>query len=196
MSEVFCRGNEVYLRAVEPGDARLMAKWKRDPLVRRMALGPDVEISVEGENEDIKRARESGDQLYLVLVVEKTNQPVGYVRINWMDASHRFAWLRFALGERRGKGYAKDGLKALLEHLFTVDVHRVEAEAYEFNQTSLHLLEGLGFKKEGVKRQAHFGGDRYHDIVVLGLLAEEFVPTAASNHGMSPDQRLQPPNDR
>ena len=185
MSEVFCRGNDVYLRAVEPGDASLIAEWKKDPLVQRMALDPHVEISVEKEKEDIKRTKESSDQLYLVLVVRSTNQPIGYVRINWMDASRRFAWLRFALGEHRGKGYAKDGLKHLLRQLFAAGVHRAEAEAYEFNQTSLRLLESLGFKKEGVKREAHFDGDGYHNIVVLGLLAEEFRTSDLCNSEMT-----------
>jgi ribosomal-protein-alanine N-acetyltransferase len=172
MSGVVCAGAKVYLRAVEMGDAPLVAGWKKDPLVRRMALGPDVEISVDKERKDIERAKGDSDQLYLVLVVKTTDQPVGYVRINWMDASHRVAWLRFALGGQRGKGYAKDGLGAFLAHLFAGGVHRVEAEVYEFNHASLHLLDVLGFKKEGLKRQAHFDGQGYHDIVVLGLLAE------------------------
>ncbi len=196
MSEVFCTGTKVYLRAVEPGDACLIAEWKRDPLIRRMALGPDVQISGKKEKEDIKRAGRDNDQLYLVLVVERTKQPIGYVRINWMDASHHCAWLRFALGEHRGKGYAKDGLKHLLRDLFSSGVHRVEAEVYEFNQTGVHLLEALGFKKEGVKRQAHFDGDRYHDIVVMGLLAAEFCANDASTPQTSPNRCTQRTNNR
>ncbi len=179
MSKVFCAGNRVYLRTVEVGDASVIAGWKRDPLVQRMALGPDVEVSTEEEMKDIERANDDNDQLYLVLVTKRIDHPIGYVRINWLDGSHRFAWLRFALGEQRGKGYAKDGLQALLRYLLTAGVHRVEAEVYEFNRVSLGLLEGLGFEREGVKRHAHFDGESYHDIVVLGLLVEESLASAA-----------------
>ncbi len=176
MSESFCEGKEVYLRVVERSDAPLIAKWKRDPVIQRMALDPGVDVSFKKESKDIKRALKSKDQLYLVVVKRDTEQPIGYVRINWIDSSHRLAWLRFALGEHRGKGYAKDALQYFLAQLFADGAHRVEAEVYEFNEVSLGLLKGLGFKREGVKRRAHFDGDRHRDIMVLGLLATEMVP--------------------
>jgi ribosomal-protein-alanine N-acetyltransferase len=178
-SGTFCRGDKVYLRRVELRDAGLIAEWKSDPLVQRMALDPGVETSVDKEEEDIQRAREASDQLYLILVVTRTTQPIGYVRINWMDACHRFAWLRFAVGVHRGKGYAKEGLRVLLGHLFRAGAHRVDAEVYDLNQAGLRLLEGLGFGREGLKRQAHFDQDGYHNIVVLGLLAEDFCTVDA-----------------
>ena len=55
----------------------------------------------------------------------------------------------------------RDGLRALLGHLFSEGVHRVDAEAYEFNEASLGLMEGLGFVREGLKRQAHFDDEGY-----------------------------------
>ena len=116
-----------------------------------------------------------GQEVYLIIALKESDQPVGYVRINWMDASHRFAWLRFAMGEERGKGYCKDALQSLIAKLFSQGIHRIEAEAYEFNTTSIGLLESMGFKPEGLKRNAHFDGKDYADIVVLGLLQEDFL---------------------
>ena len=177
MVRAFCQGNEIYLRPVKLADAAVLAKWKSDPFVQRMALDSDADnISAAKEEEDVRRALDSGDQLYLIVVVRDTRQPIGYVRINWMDSFQRIAWLRFALGEHRGEGYAKDALKHFLRRLFAQGAHRVEAEVYEFNEACLHLLESLGFNQEGVKRQAHFDGDGYCDIIALGLLAEEFEP--------------------
>ncbi len=91
-----------------------------------------------------------------------------------MDNARECAWLRFALGEKRGQGYAKDALRSFLDFLFTEGTHRVEAEVYEFNTVSLGLLESLGFKKEGLKRKAHFDDARYVDVWVLGLLDEDW----------------------
>jgi len=39
---------------------------------------------------------------------------------------------------------------------------------------SLGLLESLGFEREGRKREAHLDGERYANIIILGLLKEEF----------------------
>lgn len=175
MSQVFCEGEEVYLRKVSLSDVALIVEWKNDPLVQRMALGPDAVATPSGEKRDIKRALRTDTEVYLIITLKKADQPAGYVRINWMDASHRFAWLRFAMGTERGKGFCKDALRSLIEKLFSQGVHRIEAEAYEFNKASIGLLESLGFKPEGLKRDAHFDGKEYADIVVLGLLQEEFL---------------------
>ena len=175
MSQVFCEGQEVYLRTVRLADIGLIVKWKNDPLVQRMALGPDVVATVYSERKDIKRALKSEGEIYHIITLKESDQPVGYVRVNWMDASHRFAWLRFAMGAERGKGFCKDALRSLFTRLFSQGVHRIEAEAYEFNTASIGLLESLGFKPEGLKRSAHFDGKEYADIVVLGLLQKEFL---------------------
>ena len=135
-----------------------------------MALDEDTVTTVGKEREGIVRAKESENELYLVILLKKTNRSIGYIRINWMDAKKRFAWLRFALGAERGRGYARQALSLLLGHLFSIGCHRVEAEVYDFNTRSLGLLEGLGFTREGVKRDAHYDSDGYHDVVVLGLL--------------------------
>ncbi len=171
---VFARGQRVYLRPVQASDAELITSWKQDPVVRRMALGPDTEIDLAGQEKDIKTAASSIDELYVVIVIAETDEPVGYIRINWMDSEHRFVWLRFALGARRGEGNAKDALRCFLTRLFSLGLHRAEAEVYEFNQPSLGLLKSLGFYEEGRKRQAHYDGKGFADVVVLGLLKEHF----------------------
>ena len=174
MTDESWQGNKVFLRRAEQGDADLVAKWKSDPLVRRMALDADTVVSAIKEEKDILRSLESGDQIYRIVVVRETGQPIGYVRANWMDRSKRLAWLRYALGEERGKGYARDALKHFLQGLFPENAHRVEAEAYEFNEAGIGLLESLGFRREGLKREAHFDGERYRHVIVLGLLVGEW----------------------
>lgn len=168
------QGNDVRLRPVEPGNARLVARWKSDPYVRRMALDPETDISEAGEEEDLRRALASSDQQYMIVMLRETGEPIGYVRVNWLDPSRRIAWLRLALGEHRGQGLGRQALVQFLERLFSEGAHRVEAEVYAFNEAGRRLLVALGFKQEGMKRQAHHDGQRYHDVIVFGLLAEDW----------------------
>lgn len=172
--ELVCEGKRVYLRNVALEDASLLAGWKTDPVVQRMALGPGVEICLENQAQDIANALNSDDQLYLLIIRKEDDQPIGYIRINWMDDHQQHAWLRFALGEARSQGYAGDALRTLLDTLFARHLHRVEAEVFAFNHASLRLLSSLGFEQEGRKRQAHFSEDGYCDVLVLGLLAEDW----------------------
>ncbi|MNO01960.1 putative ribosomal N-acetyltransferase YdaF [compost metagenome] len=52
--------------------------------------------------------------------------------------------------------------------------HRITAEVYDYNTRSRKLLERLGFVEEGRLRKARFWNGGFHDIIVYGLLAEEF----------------------
>lgn len=159
----------ITLRKVEIEDAYRIFKWKNDALIRQMALDYDSVTSVSDQQKDIERAIESEDEDYRIILNDK-NIPIGYIRINWMDTPKKIAWLRFALGKDRGKGFAKPALKIFINELFFSGCHRVECEVYEINQISQKVLYDIGFKKEGVKRKAHFTGKEYIDIFVYGLL--------------------------
>ncbi len=164
------QGERVTLRVAVPSDSEFISGWKNDPLIRKMALDEDTVSTIKEELDNITRARKSDSELYLIIILKSANLAIGYIRINWMDAKKRSAWLRFALGAERGKGYAREALSLLLAYLFSLGCHRVEAEVYDFNTRSLALLESLGFVREGLKRDAHYDSNGYHDVVVLGLV--------------------------
>ena len=167
-------GEHVCLRPVRVADAPLVHRWKQDPLIRKMALGPDMRPGLAEVRRDVRRATHDAGQSFWMIVLRETERPIGYVRVNWMEGDRRTAWLRFALGECRGRGLGKDAVRCLLAHLFRGGMHRVDTEVYDFNEASLRLLLGLGFQREGLKRKAHFTGRRYADIITLGLLREDF----------------------
>jgi len=161
----------VGLRPVTLDDCDLLAGWKDQELLRKMSTGLDTIITGENQREDIERSLQSVDEDYKLIW---TDQAIGYIRINWIDDDHKFAWLRFGLGRQRGRGYGYEALRLYLNRLFEGETVRVEAEVYAFNKPSLALLTKLGFKVEGCKRKAHFEQGQYADVYVLGLLKEEY----------------------
>ena len=164
--------NPIQLRPVTVDDAMQIHRWKTDPLIQQMALDESYVSSVEKQSHDIEQTEKNSHACYDI--IELNGKAVGYIRIDWMNDQHTYAWLRFAMGEERGKGIMKQALSMYLSKLFTEGCHRVEGEVYSFNHVSQALLEGLGFAKEGIKRKAHqFDGQSY-DIYVYGLLAEEY----------------------
>lgn len=170
---LYCEGDIVYVRPVQMDDVPSIVTWKKDPVVQRMALYPGADITIKAQEKDVKRALSSDNEEYLIVVVKKTGKSIGYIRMNFWEGQPGCAWLRFALGEERGKGYGKDAVHCLINHLFKEGMHRIDAEVYGFNTVCLGLLTSLGFVKEGVKRKAFFDGETYVDIVVFGLLEED-----------------------
>ena len=49
MKKFFCEGKKVYLREIKLSDTSLIFKWKQEPLIQKMALGPDVTVSFKNQ---------------------------------------------------------------------------------------------------------------------------------------------------
>lgn len=163
----------ISLRNILREDASIIYQWKQDSIVKKMALDETYKTTLEEQIEDIERVLNSEKSDYKIIL--KDNQPIGYVRIDFMDSLYEMAWLRFALGSDRGKGFAKQALQIYFKTLFKKGVKRLEGEVYAYNIPSQKLLESIGFIREGVKREAHLYQNRYYDIYVYGLLKKDFI---------------------
>jgi len=160
-------------RDVRSEDSTMITRWKREPYIKKMALGPDEDIKEEDEAEEIKKYVEGEKEgEYKIIQVDKTGD-IGYIRVDWMDSRKSVAWLRFVIGEHRGEGYGRKSLKKFTDDLFNRGCVRIEAEVYRDNIPSQMVLEKVGFKREGIKRKAHFDGEDYIDIYVYGKIRED-----------------------
>jgi RimJ/RimL family protein N-acetyltransferase len=78
--------------------------------------------------------------------------------------------------DKQGRGFGKKILAKTLEHAFKVmNLHRLTAEIYEYNESSIRLFESFGFVKEGIMRKAKYINGKYWDIIIYGLLKDEYV---------------------
>lgn len=173
----FLTGKSVYLRPVEITDAALIQKWHNDPELRKLGSGGGLPTTKEKEEEDIKNAHSSKNQAYLMIVKKSDNKPIGFVRLNCLTGSSRNVWLRMIIGDKNswGGNYASSALHAVLEWLFyELSIHRVSLETYSTNKRALRFFEKMGFKREGISREAHFADGRYYDIICSGLLKKEY----------------------
>jgi RimJ/RimL family protein N-acetyltransferase len=74
-----------------------------------------------------------------------------------------------------GNGYATEAAHALVGFGFReYELARIYAQVLAGNTASMRVLEKLGMVTEGVKRQHVRKGHRLHDVVLYGLLREEW----------------------
>jgi len=108
---------------------------------------------------------------------------VGVHRINWGNRSTSLGyWLA---ADRQGRGIMTRAARAYVEHAFGPwDLRRISIEAAPENTRSRAVAERLGFREEGLLREAERVGNRMLDHVVYGLLAEEW--RAAQDDQASP----------
>jgi ribosomal-protein-serine acetyltransferase len=103
---------------------------------------------------------------------------VGFHSVNWQHGS---TTIGYWLDERhQGDGLMTRAVRALIDLAFGEwGLHRVEIRAATDNDRSRAIPERLGFREEGVQREAELIGERYNDLAVYGLLAPEWVEQGA-----------------
>ena len=104
---------------------------------------------------------------------------IGTCTLAHLDAKNRRAEIGFILRhDQWGQGYMSEATRALLRFAFEeLDLHRIEADVDPRNETSIRLLENLGFQREGYLRQRWFVGKEINDTVFYGLLRSDWPAT-------------------
>lgn len=100
---------------------------------------------------------------------------VGAISLTDIAPGHQ-AELGFWLGRCAwGKGFMTEAARAVVEHAFeSLGLTRLHSSHFAANQASGHVLEKLGFRKEGTQRRHLYKNGEFHDRVLYGLLAEEW----------------------
>jgi RimJ/RimL family protein N-acetyltransferase len=113
-----------------------------------------------------------------VLAIETlAGELVGGCDIRDVDLRSRSAWLGIFIGlPYHDRGFGTEAVRLLCRFAFReMNLQRMALDVYVTNPRARHVYAGLGFKEEGMLRRAHFEDGRHVDVVVMGLLAEEFV---------------------
>ena len=123
----------------------------------------------------IRRQEASNDGFQAALTFDdRIVGMIGFHGVNW---PHGSTTIGYWLDERhQGRGLMTRAVRQLMDHAFRVwDLHRVEIQAAVDNHRSRAIPERLGFRDEGVRREAERIGDGYKDLVVYAMLAPEWV---------------------
>ncbi|MEA2227196.1 MAG: ribosomal-protein-serine acetyltransferase [Solirubrobacteraceae bacterium] len=97
----------------------------------------------------------------------------GFHRVDWLNRTTSIGyWLS---ADRAGRGTMTEAVGMLVDVAFGPwDLNRVELQAALGNHRSRAVAERLGFREEGVRRQAERHGDRYLDLVLYAMLASDW----------------------
>jgi ribosomal-protein-serine acetyltransferase len=137
------------------------------------AAGQTVDGTAEFVRKSIKQ--EADDDGFQVAVI--VDGAVAGVLGHEVDRENRTTTIGYWLAEdRQGRGLMTAAVKRLLEHAFDeLRLNRVGIEVAPNNPRSRALAERLGFREEGLLREAErFADDDYRDLVLYSLLASEW----------------------
>jgi len=174
------KGKRIVLRPIEKTDVPDLLVWFNDPEVSQyLSLYlPMTRVGEEKWIEEVGTIRSMTDIVFMIDVIEdkvvKSIGNCGLHKINWKDRNVEFG---IAIGDKDywGKGYGMEAAKLIIGYAFgQLNMHRISSGAYGFNTRSIKMQLKLGFKKEGVDREAIFKNGKYHNIIFFGLLRKEW----------------------
>jgi ribosomal-protein-serine acetyltransferase len=98
---------------------------------------------------------------------------IGVHRIDWLSRRVEIGyWLA---REYEGRGIMTEACRAVLTHLFAeLELHRVEIRCAAGNARSAAIPKRLGFTLDGTLREAQLVGGKYHDLLVFGMLRQDW----------------------
>jgi UDP-4-amino-4,6-dideoxy-N-acetyl-beta-L-altrosamine N-acetyltransferase len=168
-------GEKVRLREMREADVEHVVRWRNDPEVLGMLFSYRP-LSEQEQREWFSKL--PGDRTRVNFIVETlSGRPVGQAGFASLDHRDRRAELGVVIGEReeQGRGLGTDTVRLLVGYGFReLNLHRIDLRVLAGNDRALKLYRGLGFRDEGVLRRAVFKDGEFRDVVVLGLLEDEF----------------------
>ena len=174
----FWSGKRIRLRGIEPDDWTAFMRFAVDEERMGDLLNPPRSAeSFRGWAKEQAASTSDGDCFGLAIESVETGKVVGAVGSHQADP--RLGWFEYGVtigAEHRRKGYAAEAVVLLLRFMFAERrYHKCEARIFAHNEASLELHRRLGFVEEGRLRDHVFLAGHHHDLVMMGMLADEFA---------------------
>lgn len=167
-------GNKVKLRALIEDDIERLRNWRNMPELFLYHFSP-FPISQMEQKHWFETYTSGGRQTVFIIETEK-ELPIGYTLIKDLDHKNQCAEVGLYLSpEFQEQGYGKDAFHTLMKFCFhQLNLHRLMLEVFEFNERAVQMYKKLGFQVEGTLRDAYFCENKFHNILIMSILHDEF----------------------
>lgn len=168
----------VTLRAVEEGDVDHILSWVNDKeIVGNLAAFAGKPLTRDDELAWIRKVRASPDERVFTVLESSSGRYLGQVglhQIYWRSRVARAAAI-IAAREDMGRGFGSAAIASLLDVAFgELQLHKVWLMSFERNTRARRTWNRLGFIEEGILRDEYFHEGAWHNMVRMGLLAQEW----------------------
>lgn len=166
----------IILRKSAFDDCEIFTKWEQQDYIKEF-LTINIERTYEEVvREFILREQDLSNEQYTI-ILKNGMEPIGRVYLSKISKeSDSMDITRIYIGENMylGKGYGREAMVLLLDHCFNnLNMERVTLDHYAGN-TAAKLYLNLGFKYEGIMRNAAKRNNEYFDLHLMSILREEY----------------------
>jgi diamine N-acetyltransferase len=170
------KSGEVALIALTENHLPDLFEWinEREQVLLNAAYRP---VNEEAHRAWFSSLHARKDVVIFGIKIQKTDMLIGTCQLQNINYIHRNAEMRIRIGKQseREQGYGTEAIRLILDFAFKdLNLHRVYLYVFKTNVIALHVYKKVGFVQEGLLRKgAHINGE-YVDVVVMGILREEY----------------------
>jgi RimJ/RimL family protein N-acetyltransferase len=171
-------GKLIRLAAPLVEDAEIRARWTHDEEYMRTV---DTDFAQPKTVESCRNALQEviSDSTIVEFHVRTLDedQLIGFVALHSIEWNNQKGSLAIGIGEAgyRGKGYGTDALRVILNYAFNeLILHRVGLDVIASNGRAVRAYEKVGFKREGIIREAVHRDGKRMDLIYMGILRKEW----------------------
>jgi RimJ/RimL family protein N-acetyltransferase len=168
------KGSRIELRAIEREDLPRNVEWLNDPDVMAY-FGPLEPMSLADEERWFEsQMQQSNVRNFSIYCEGEHVGSAGYSRIDWRERS---AEVGLFIGNKElwNRNIGTDVMSTLVQFGFEqMNLHRICLRVYEENVRAIACYQKVGFQQEGKMRDASFRHGRYHHILWMSILEDEY----------------------
>ncbi|CAN5672716.1 MAG: GNAT family N-acetyltransferase [Rubrobacteraceae bacterium] len=161
----------------------------RDDLPRFLSFFNDIEVELAGGGDPptpktLKEVEkffdvdaDKPDPSKTNFAIEADGKLVGFCGLFEIDETSRTCELGIFIGDKEfwGHGYGRDAVRLLLDYAFRLrNFRRMWLEVHSENERGIRAYKSCGFIEEGRLREHTWLDGRYVDMVLMGVLRDEW----------------------
>lgn len=179
------RGQKTLLRAITRDDLERLWQFNNDVEVE-LASGGDppipqslARLQAEYENAIAKGGRDGAN-----FAIEADEKCIGQCALFNFNETAQTCELGITIGDQAywGRGYGRDAIQSLLDYAFRLrNFRRVHLSVNGNNLRAIQAYKSCGFIEEGCLRAHVWNNGEYIDLVMMGLLRDEWLKSKSDS---------------
>jgi diamine N-acetyltransferase len=152
-----------------------LARLDEIPRIMAMERIPEYRAFVGNWAEEEHRARMAGEDCRYFVAESEKKELAGFAILRDVTSAHRSIQLQRIVVADPGHGIGRQMLAGILDYVFQeLKAHRLWLDVFETNKRAQHVYERLGFRREGILREAIFRDGEFHTQVLMSILDREY----------------------
>lgn len=169
-------GKRINLIRVSKNDLLILKKWRNTNEIW-MYNTQYVLLNMLNQKNWYEQITQKNSDNIMFVVTTKSGKPIGVCGLTHVDKENKHAYVAIIIGEIKyqNKGFGKEILQILMNYGFhKIKLHKIVAEVFGYNQTSVKFFEKLNFRHEAILHDSLWRRGRWWNIFVMSILQHEY----------------------